>query len=50
MSFLRLFFVIGLIAFSVYEIVQLVNTIKERKKAKSINKENIKDNDRNSNS
>ena len=33
----------GLIAFSAYQIVQIVRIIKERKKAKSINKEVPKD-------
>ena len=33
----------GLIAFSAYQIVQVVRIIKERKKAKSINKEVSKD-------
>ena len=33
--------IIGLIAFTIYQSVQIVRAIKERKKAKSIEKENI---------
>lgn len=38
-NFIRFLICAGLIAFSAYEIIQLVRVIKERKKAKSVNKE-----------
>lgn len=37
--FIALLIIGGLIAFSTYQIVQLVRVVKERKKAKSVKKE-----------
>ena len=42
MSYVLSFIIIGgLIAFSTYQVIQIVKTLKERKKAKSNKKENI---------